>query len=228
MSKEDLKVQVTLTSPVRVSWPEVIEPKLTQIPGVPSKSFFSARFVFPADHPDITGLRQTGANLLHQLRPDLNIKAAGLVAGKDFWWPFKSGEKLIEEAKARAAKKGKDYKGFEDYMVGTITLYAKAYAEYPPQLDVFENGKYIKIGRDPSVLARYKSKFFNGMNAVGSVTLAANHLPTGGWGISCYLNGLAALGGEKIGGVTEVSYDYVPTVTGASTTVDPTDDIPFN
>ncbi len=219
---DELKVQVTLTAPVRVSWPQVFEPKAVVVNGAPKGDpFYSARLVFPADHPDIQDLRVTASQLLAKLQPGVDLKT--LKPYKDFFYPFKSGATLIAEAKTRSATKGKEYRGFEDYMDGCQTLFVKAAAKYPPQLDVFLNGRWTKLSAETR--AMHKDRFYNGMLAVGSVTLAGVKLPTGGWGVTCYLNGLAAVdGGDRIG-QAEVTYGYVPTVTTANLHTD--DEIPY-
>jgi hypothetical protein len=216
--RDELRVQVTLTEPVRVSWPQVFEPKAVMIQGKPTgEPFYSARLVFPADHDDIQDLRVTASQLLAKLKPGVDLKT--LTPYKDFFYPFKSGAALIKEAKERSAAKGEKYRGFDDYMDGCHTLYAKAFPKNPPQLDVFLNGKWTKLSAENRAL--YKDRFYNGMLAVGSVTLAGINLPTGGWGVACYLNGLAAVeGGEHIGR-QEITYGYVPSVTGVTTDFDP-------
>jgi hypothetical protein len=216
---DDLKVQVTLTAPVRVSWPQVFEPKAVVINGkVTGEPFFSARLVFPADHADIQGLRMTASQLLGKLKPDVDLKT--LRPYQDFFYPFKSGAMLIHEAKARIERfnKGKPedqhktYRGFEDYMDGCQTLFVKAAAKYPPQLDVYTSaGKYVKLSAENRAV--YKDLFYNGMMAIGAVTLAGVKLPTGGWGVTAYLNGLAAIDGGGHIGQKEITYSYIPSVT---------------
>lgn len=218
---DELKVQVMLTEPVRVSWPQVFEPRAVTIQGrATGDPFYSARFVFPADHANIQGLRFAGSQFLAKLKPGVDIKT--LTPYKDFFWPFKSGETMIAEAKARIersnagkpADQHKAYRGYEDYMAGTQTLFVKAAAKKPPQLDVFLNGKWVKLSADNRAL--YKDRFYNGMLAVGSITLSGIKMPTGGWGVTAYLNGLAAVdGGDRLG-QPDIAYAYVPTVTSSA------------
>jgi hypothetical protein len=222
---DELKVQVTLTAPVRMSWPVVIEPKSPEIPGVPpGPAVFSARFVFPDDHQDLATLKQAAGSLLRKLNPTGDFKLLrpvryinGLAQG-DFWYPFKTGDQMIQEAQIRAKKNKKEYGGWEDYMAGCTTLYAKSSAKYPPQLDVFVNGKWTKLNSETKHL--HKDKFFNGMDAVGVVQLAGARLPTGGWGVTAYLQALGACGGEHIG-QQEYTYEFIPSVTGVTTDFDP-------
>ncbi len=216
---DELKVQVMLTAPVRVSFPQVFEPKAVTINGIAKGDpFYSARLVFPADHPDIQGLRVSASKLLSLLKPGVDIKT--LKPYSDFFYPFKSGAAMIAEGQAKAAAKGKDYRGFENYMDGCQTLFVKAAAKYPPQLSVFVNGKWFTLSADNRSL--HRDKFYNGMLAVGSVTLSGVKLPTGGWGVTAYLNGLGAVeGGDRIGS-TEISYGYIPSVTSST----PANDIP--
>jgi hypothetical protein len=206
---DELKVQVMLTEPVRVSFPQVFEPRAVTINGTAKgEPFYSARLVFPADHADIQGLRVTATQLLGKLKPGVDLKT--LKPYQDFFYPFKSGAAMIQEGKERAAKKGVEYRGYENYMEGCQTLFVKAAAKYPPQLSVFSAGKWVTLSAETKHL--HKEKFYNGMLAVGSVTLSGVRLPTGGWGVTAYLNGLGAVdGGDRIG-QTEITYGYVPTV----------------
>ncbi len=225
-NNDELKVQYMLTSPARISWPQVIEPRAVTVGGqTKGEPFYSARFVFPSDHPDLAPIKLAAFRILKLLKPDGDFKV--LRPFEDFWYPLKSGDKLIAEARARAEKNGKEYRGFEDWMASTTTLFAKAYAKYPPQLDAVINGRWVKLNAENRNL--HKDKFFNGMDAVGAVTIAGAKLPTGGWGVSCYLNGLGAIGGERIGGGQEISYSnaHIPTVTGTATNVNPMDDEDF-
>ncbi len=224
MSNDELKVQVTLTEPVRVSWPQVFEPRAVMINGkATGEPFFSARLIFGATHADIQGLRTTASKLLAKVNPG-STPIKDLAPYKDFFYPFKSGATMIAEAKKRTATAGKEYRGFEDYMDGTQTLFAKAAAKYPPQLDVFLNGNWVKLVT-PENRAMHKDKFYNGMIAVGSVTLAGVRLPTGGWGVTCYLNGLAALEGGHHIGQQPIEYGYRPPAEPTVTHAD--DDIPL-
>ncbi len=202
-----------LTAPVRVSFPQVFEPKAVTINGTAKGDpFYSARLVFPADHPDIQGLRVTASKLLGLLKPGIDIKT--LKPYSDFFYPFKSGAAMITEGQARAAAKGKEYRGFEDYMAGCQTLFVKAAAKYPPQLSVFVNGEWVTLSAETRHL--HRDKFYNGMLAVGSVTLSGVKLPTGGWGVTAYLNGLGAVGGGKPIGTTEIKYGYIPSVSSST------------
>lgn len=218
---DELKVQVMLTAPVRVSFPQVFEPKAVVINGFPKgEPFFSARLVFPADHADIQGLRVTASQLLAKLKPGVDLKT--LRPYEDFFYPFKPGAAMIEEAKKRSAAKGKEYRGFEEYMAGCHTLFVKAAAKYPPQLSVFVNGRWTTLTAETRSL--HKDRFYNGMLAVGSITLSGVKLPTGGWGVTAYLNGLGAVEGGKHIGQTEITYGYVPSVTGVASSVNPLDE----
>jgi len=233
---DELKVQYTLTAPVRISMPQVFEPRIPDFGGVLGKPTYSARFVFPADHPDLVPLKQLAGKILRLLEPDGNftdpnsdiplLRPQRMVNGKvkgDFWYAFKTGDELAREAKERATKKGVEYKGYEDWMAGTVTMNAKTGAAYPPQLDIAINGGWRKA--DPAV---HKTMFFNGMEAYGSFTLAGSANPKGEFGVSAYLNGLGATGrGEKIGGGGGQPIVY-PTVKGIVTSENPLDDeIPF-
>lgn len=221
---DELKVQVTLTEPVRVSWPQVFEPKSVVVNGMSKgEPFYSARLVFPADHADIQGLRVTGSQLLAKLKPGLDIKT--LRPYEDFFWPFKAGDALIADARRRAAAKGKEYRGFEDYMAGTQTLFVKAAAKYPPQVDVFVNGKWTKVSTDNQSL--HRDKFYNGMEASATVTLSGVKLPTGGWGVTAYLQAIGATGtGERLGR-QEITHGFMPSVSGSVVNPLADDNLPF-
>ncbi len=230
MANENLKAQYTFTAPVRVSMPQVFEPRTPNFNGVIGKPSYSVRFVFPADHPDVAPLKQIAARILKELDPtgDFKIlKPQRMVNGKmvgDFWYALKSGDELIREGKERAAKKGVAYKGYEDWMAGMVTLTAKTGADYPPQLDVAVNGSWRKA--DPAI---HKAMFFNGMEAYGSFSLSGSTNPKGEYGVSAYLNGVGATGrGEKIGGSGGGPIVY-PTVKGVVTSENPMDgnEIPF-
>lgn len=226
---DELKVQVTLTAPTRVSWPNVLTSRAKEIPGVPpGEPIFDARFVFPADHPDLATLKKAAGGLLRALNPTADFKVlrpvvyVNRIPQGDFGYPFKTGTQMIKEAKERSAKKNKEYGGWEDYMAGCDTLYAKSAAKFPPQVDVLLKDTWVKLSADNRAV--HKDRFYNGMRAYGAVTLSG-YRSAGGWGVTCYLNGLAAIdGGERIG---QQAITY-PSMTGSVSGLNPfADEIPF-
>ncbi len=225
MAKEDLKATFVLTAPVRVSMPQVLAPRTPDFGnGVLGKPSYSARLVFPADHPDLVPLKQLAAKILRVLDPTGDFKVLRpqrMVNGKqtgDFWYAFKTGDELIREAKERAIKKNQVYKGYEDWMSGFVTLNAKTGADQPPQVEVAVNGRWQKV--DPAI---HKAMFYNGMEVYAGVTLSGSSNPKGEYGVSCYLNGIGATGrGERTGGGRE---DVVfPNIAGEVSQTDPTAD----
>jgi hypothetical protein len=190
MRKDDgLKVQFLLTAPVIVSYPQVFEARAYHENGKPKGDpFFQARLVFRPDHPDLGPVRTTVAQLLAKVSNGADLKTLRL--GKDYWHPITSGDALIAKSRAKCEANGRDYGGWEDYMSGHTTLLAKAMEKYPPQLDYADQGRWVKVNP-----ATDKDRFFSGMEALGGFALAASRKPNGDFGVSCYLNGLAATGG---------------------------------
>jgi len=196
-----------LTSPVQSAFPNLIEARAVGKKGKEvGKPKYSLNFCFPSDSSDLAALKALAVKLAKEKWPGVDIKTLR--------FPFSSGDKLADKAKAG----GKD----AEFYRGKAILVSRS--QYEPRLSGIENGKVVDYEGPARIAA--KPKFYNGVEVLAQVNLVAYDAvgEDGKPGVTAYLNMVLTTNkGAKLSGgasAAEVFKGYA----GSVTTEDPTDD----
>ena len=211
--------------PHRVDWINVFEPKPHKMD--PTKLSYQVDWILERDDPEYVSLHTIAIQMLQAVAEEhaltVDKKLIGKAGGP--FWPFFAGDKLNADANRKALAAGK--KPYDNaHMAGKIILKTKSYAPTCPVLSTFAGGKWIDHDNNKGLT----SSFYRGMVAYGTVVIAPFYASERSWGVTAYVNGVGAAGGQRIGGSVSRSNEYgtPPMVEGTVSEFDPTDDeIPF-
>ena len=231
----------TLTKPVVSAHPTLITPKQFEKDGKPQgEAKYGLRLLFDLESDDLFELAKVSVRVARAKWPGLDVKAAiakakegdraGFIAelinmGRDFHFPFASGDAL---ANKRKAKSGKDD---GDFQRGMIVVAGRS--KYRPKLGILEKGRLTDLADDAAIMAA-KEKFYFGVKVLAQLNLVGYEGGTGPDGVTAYLQSVLSTNtGPKLssGGasVAETFKAYV----GSVSAEDPTgggvldDDIAF-
>lgn len=228
-----------LTEPVVMLMPTVVTPRKFQENGKPKGDpMYTAQFKFNPDGADLKAMKALCAKLANEKWPGrLAAEAAFRKNGTPLpaqyldssgnprllSFPFKLGDKLADEAKA----KKKD----REYFRGGVVISAKSDEAHPPKLSGFENGKAVSYTDETKKAAA--GKFYNGVEVLAQFNLVAYESPQL-HGITVYLNGVFTTNkGTKYASGSENPAEVYGEYLGKVSQEDPTgaqfvdDEIPF-
>ncbi len=206
-----------LTKPVIMTFPNLF--KARPFKGKGGKELgepkFDASFLLDPDSDDLKNMKALCVKIARANRPSTDLKTLA--------FPFKSGDKLADQAKA----KNKD----NEVSRGKVSLSARS--KYQPKLAVFENGKIVDLD-DETAIARYKSRFYPGVLVYAQLNFVwYDEVGQGPAGVNAYLNMVLTTGkGARLGGgrsAADVFSGYVGIVSDVDPTAGqmPDDEIPF-
>lgn len=221
----------TSDAPVLMSFPQLIVPKAVMKNGkATGEPKFSAGFEFTPDHVDLKRCKALCMKVASEKWPGRNFAAEAATVDKEglrriptFVFPFSTGDKLADAAKA----KGKE----REWSRGKAVLTARSIQE--PKLSVIDGGRAIDL--EGPARAAHAGKFYNGVEVLFQVYFKAYDGvgDTGADGVTAYLNMVVSTNkGAKLSGggasAAEVFKGYIGTASG----FDPTgasldDEIPF-
>lgn len=195
---------VNTTSPMTMTFPNLLEAKAVEIKGKPSgEPKFSANFEAAPDHPDIAVLKQKAAAVARAKWPGRELK--------ELAFPFNDGSKLADKAKA----KGKD----REFSRGKVVITARS--KFQPRLSVIDGGRLVDL--DEALLPVHKGKLYSGVDALAQFNFVAyDGVGNNPDGVTAYLNMVVSLNkGTKLSAgqsAAEVFKGYV----GLASPEDPT------
>lgn len=207
---------IEINKPVMTSFPQLFEAKAVMRKGKPTgEPKFSANFEFHPvnDKAELDALKAKAAAVAKAKWPGRDLK--------ELAFPFTSGDKLAEKAKA----KGKD----RDFSKGKVVLTARS--KYEPRLSVIENGKLVDYEGDRRPTC--KSKFYSGVEVLFQVNFQAYDAvdEDGKAGVTAYLNMVVSLNkGKKLAGGGSSAAEVFKGYVGVASAEDPTlvdEDFPF-
>lgn len=223
----------SFTAPVMMTFPNLQEAKAVQRNGkAVGEPKFSANFEFPADHADLAAIKALALKLCKAKWPGRNfgLEASPVDANKNpkqvtFMFPFASGDKLADAAKA----KNKD----REFSRGRAVLTSRS--KYEPRLSAIINGKLTDLEGDTR--KANAGLFFSGGEVLAQINLVPYDgvQPNGVDGITAYLNMVLATGkGTKVAGGGKSAAETFKGYVGTTSQEDPTsgmadmdDEIPF-
>lgn len=195
------------TAPVEMVFPHLFEPRAfkrgegRQV-GEPK---YDGMFVFDADHPDLTPLKQ------HMAR----LAKAEWGGNEGVRFPLKSGSKIADEAKAKTPPKD------NEFLRDRLTVTARSI--YAPGLSVLMDGRGFVDFRDDA-RASVKDKFYAGVQVLVELNFVPQ-LVDGNKYMTAYLNKVASLNkGERRGGGKPASETFAG-YAGKVSAEDPTADL---
>lgn len=204
-----------LTKPVIMMFPALFEPKTFKGKGG-GEPKFSANFVFDPTSEDLAAMKKVAVAVAKAKHPDIDLKT--------LTFPFKNGTKSADKRKA----KGKDD---AEWLRGKAIVVARS--KFRPQLGVVEGSQIIDLADNNDLIAKYKGKFYNGVEAYATLNFVwwdpIKEEDTGG--VTAYLNMVLSTGrGKRIGGggsIADTFKQYVGTMTAEDPTEELDDEIPF-
>lgn len=219
---------VRITKPVVMLFPALVTPRAYK--NKEGSEAYSASFVLPTDHPAIAELKASIIAVAKDKWPGRDIGAD--VKAQKFMLPFRRGEALIEDRKRTLLAKGKEYKGDNDFLIGTLVVKAST-KKYPPMLGYWDNARKAWVDLDDGNKKQHENKFFFGAEALAEINLSAydrvnsNALD----GVTAYLQKVYVTGkGKRLTGGEPGSQTFAGYV-GHASEEDPTqgmnDEIPF-
>lgn len=204
----------TLTEPTTLTFPNLLEAKAVQVKGKASgEPKYSSNFEFDPESEDLKALKAKAVAVARAKWPGRDLK--------ELSFPFTSGDKLAEKAKA----KSKD----REFSRGKIVVTARS--KYQPRLSVVEGGKIVDLEGD-AIKARGRV-FYSGVSALAQFNLVAyDGVGNNPDGVTAYLNMAVSLNkGAKLAGgasAAEVFKGYIGTASDEDPTgADLDDEIPF-
>lgn len=217
MADEDkIDGRYALTKPVLMAFPNLFEAKAFTNNGKASgEPKFSANFIYEADSEDLKALKALAAKIARAKWPSVEFK--------DLAFPFVSGDKLADAAKAKK-KDG-------EYQRGKVVMSARS--KYQPRLACFVNGKITDLD-SPQLQQMHKGAFYPGVLVYAQFNLATHEVGNNKPGVNAYLDMVLTTGkGDRIAGGKTAAETFAGYVGNLSAT-DPTggqkqldDEIPF-
>ncbi len=192
----------TITKPVVMAFPHLFKPvKFKDKQGRESgEEKFSANFVIPSDHPDLSGMKAIAAKVAKARWPGVDLKTLA--------FPFQSGTAQADKRKAAGKEDG-------EYTRGCAVIAARS--KYEPRLSGTENGKIVDYDLKSAELSK---KFFPGAEVLGQINFVAYEgVGRNPNGVTAYLNMVYSTGkGTKLSGTggasaAETFKGYAGTVT---------------
>lgn len=204
---EKLSGTFTLTSPVVMTFPNLLEAKAFMKNGkAKGDPKYSANFVFDAEHPDLKGMKELAAKVARAKWPDTPFS--------ELKFPFISGDKLADKRKAKDKTDG-------EWQRGKLIISAKS--KLQPRLSYLDGGKIVDLETD---LAKSlaKDKFFNGAEVLAQFNFWAYEKgdEDSKNGVTAYLNLVLSTGkGKRLSGgqtASEVFKGYAGSVSAEDPT----------
>lgn len=212
----------TLQLPAIMAFPSLLEARKFKRAGKETgEAKFGASFVLDPTSPDLVEAKNYAAAAA-------KAKWPGLTSFADLKFPFQSGDKMIEERKAKLQKEGKEYDGKLDFVKGKVVI--KAGSKFRPKLAILVGGKIVEL--DDDTIKQHASKFYFGTEALAQFNFVAYDKVNSDAkdGVTAYLQQVLTLNkGEKLSGgasAAEVFKGYA----GQVSNVNPTgldEEIPF-
>ena len=219
---------VRIQTPVVMIFPAVVTPRAYK--GKEGSEAYSGTFVFPPDHPDLAKFKGSIVAVAKEKWPGRDIGKD--YAAKQFMLPFRKGDLLVEDRKKQLLAKGKEYKGENDFLLGTLVVKAST-KKFPPQLGYWDSVQKKWIDLDDSNKKANESKFFFGAEALVEFNLSAYDKvnSTALDGVTAYLQKVYVTGkGKRLTGGEPGSQTFSAYV-GHASDQDPTqgmnDEMPF-
>lgn len=204
----------SLTKPAIMAFPNLLSPKAFKDPktgkekGEPK---YGCNLILEPDSDDLKGLKALAVKIARANAPQAELKS--------LFFPFQSGDKLADAAKAK--------KRDGEYQRGKVVLSARS--KYQPRMSVFANGKILDLEGDS--LVKYQGQFYPGVLVYAQINLV--WFPVGQTGVNAYLNMVLSTNkGERLQSgksAAEVFSGYVGNLSAEDPTAGQTvgDEIPF-
>ena len=197
---------VSTTVPTMSTFPNLLEAKSVMKNGKPTGDpKFSINLEFKSDHADLGVLKAEAMKAAKAKWPGRDFKT-------NFQWPFSSGDKLADQAKA----KGKD----REFSRGRTVLTSRS--KYEPRLSAIVDGRLIDF--EGSTRAAAKPYFYNGVEVLAQVNFVPYEgVGNGMDGVTAYLNMVLSLNkGDKLSGGGQSAAEVFKSYIGVSADTDPT------
>ena len=196
--------QFTLSG-VRLFHPNLIVPRKFKDPRTGKESGdpkYSALFGIDPNRPDFAEMKRLATLVAKDAA--LKDEDGNLVPLNKLSWPFKTGDKLADKAKAEV-EASKPKAKLADYSRGLVIV--KTSSLFPVGL-AYVNGKQIvELDFDDEALRKKNAgKFFFGAEVWADITFSPHQVGSNTPGVNAYLTSVMATGkGERIGGFTPAS-----------------------
>lgn len=204
------------THPIILYNPNLLVPKQFEGKG---EAKFSARLAIRADHPDLDGMKAAAAAVARAGFPGR--------AFNTLVFPFKSGDTLADEAKARVEAKEPKAR-LQEHLRGMVVIQARS--KFAPRLALLQNGQIIEFESVEQALP-HQGKFFSGAEVLVEIKFNKHQVGTNPPGVNAYLNKVLATGkGTRLAGssgVADTFRHYIGTISATDPTAGMDDEIPF-
>lgn len=187
-------VQFNLTKPCTLLYAKDLFEKKPKYRGK-GDMVYGGTFVFPADHPDLAGIKAAIAKAAQLANPN---------GAPNYKSPLKSGTRLMEKSKAKDPEKYAKYKEVNEFQTGKALLLPKSKVQ--PSLGVFIKDQGTIDLSDEAIKAQYRDRFYMGAEVLAVFSFQWYNAMEEGRdpGVTVYVNVVNATGGGKRIGTARV------------------------